>query len=163
MSGRNSERLLPPGRRSAAACRGSADLDRHKHGHSFSCMFNNISQSIRPRHDADQCKHVSPSSLTSVSHVPHGVFEGPDDGVQHQFKLGRRDGEECRKAVRVDSLEQVEEVGPVLWKFLKVLVEKQQMSRVNLLRLFQTGFYHQLHVVFQACLFQTHNIGSRLD
>lgn len=65
-----------------------------------------------------------PSSLTSVSHVPHGVFEGPDDGVQHQFKLGWGDGEECREAVRVYSLEQVEEVGPVLWILLKVLVEK---------------------------------------
>lgn len=68
---------------------------------------------------------MRPSSLTSVGHVPHGVLEGPDDGVQHQFELGRGDGEECREAVRVDSLEQVEEVGPVLWKFLKVLGDKQ--------------------------------------
>lgn len=45
------------------------------------------------------------SCLTSISHIPHGVFEGPDDGVQHQFELGRGDGEECREAVRVYSLE----------------------------------------------------------
>lgn len=59
--------------------------------------------------------------FTSVSNVPHGVLEGPDDGVQHQFKLGRGDSQECRETVRVYSLEQVEEVGPVLWIFLKVL------------------------------------------
>lgn len=49
--------------------------------------------------------NVCVSGLTSISHVPHGVFEGPDDRVQHQFELGRRDGEECREAVRVYSLE----------------------------------------------------------
>ena len=45
------------------------------------------------------------SSLTSVSHIPHGVFEGPDDGIQHQFELGRGDGEESGEAVRVYSLQ----------------------------------------------------------
>lgn len=43
--------------------------------------------------------------LTSISHIPHGVFEGPDDGIQNQFELGRGDGEEGREAVRVYSLE----------------------------------------------------------
>lgn len=67
------------------------------------------------------------SSLTSISHIPHSVFEGPDDRVQHKFELGRGYGEECREAVRVYSLEQVEEVGPVFWKLLKVLAEKHNM------------------------------------
>lgn len=40
-----------------------------------------------------------------VGHIPHGVFKGPDNGVQHQFELSGRDGEECRKAVGVYSLE----------------------------------------------------------
>lgn len=69
-------------------------------------------------------------ALTSVSHVPHGVFKGPDDGVQHQFELGWRDGEECGEAVRVYSLEKVEEVGPVLRILLKVL--RQQINNFSL-------------------------------
>lgn len=84
------------------------------------------------------------SGLTSVGHVPHGVFEGPDDGVQHQFKLGRGDGEECREAVRVDGLEQVEEMGPVLWIFLKVLAGDQRTSRVSLVHLFHADLHHRV-------------------
>lgn len=61
-----------------------------------------------------------------VSHIPHSVLEGPYDGVQHQFELGGRDGEECGETVGVYSLEQVEKVGPVLRILFKVLVEKQQ-------------------------------------
>lgn len=53
------------------------------------------------------------------------MFEGPDDGVQHQFELGRRDGQEGGETVRVDRLEQVEEVGPVLGVLLKVLEDKE--------------------------------------
>lgn len=71
-----------------------------------------------------------------VSHVPHGVFEGPDDGVQHQFELSRRDGQERRETVGVYSLEQVEKVGPVLWILFKVLVEKQNTQK----KLFATHF-----------------------
>ena len=59
--------------------------------------------------------------LTCVGHVPHGVFEGPDDGVQHQLELGRGNGEEGRETLGVDRLEEVEEVGPVLGVLLKVL------------------------------------------
>lgn len=59
--------------------------------------------------------------LTCVSYVPHGVLEGPDDGIQHQLELRRRDGEKSREAVRVHCLQQVEEVCPVLWELLKVL------------------------------------------
>lgn len=70
-----------------------------------------------------------------VSHIPHGVFEGPYDGVQYQFELSRRDGEECRKTVGVYSLEQVEEVGPVFWILFKVLGEKQN-AKDNLYSLF---------------------------
>lgn len=49
------------------------------------------------------------------------MLKGPDDGVQHQFKLHRRDGEESGEAVRVHRMQQVEEVCPVLWELLKVL------------------------------------------
>lgn len=53
------------------------------------------------------------------------MFEGPDDGVQDQFKLGGWDGKECWEAVGVDSLQQVEEVGPVFWVLLKVLLRNK--------------------------------------
>lgn len=56
------------------------------------------------------------------------MFEGPDDGVQHQLELGRWDGEECGEAVRVYSLEKVEEVGPVLRVLFKVLLTKTHVS-----------------------------------
>ena len=49
------------------------------------------------------------------------MLEGPDDGVQHQLELGRRDGQECREAVGVDGLEKVEEMGPVLRELLEIL------------------------------------------
>ena len=51
------------------------------------------------------CMCMFISSLTSVRHIPHGVFEGPDDRIQHQFELGRGDGEERGEAVRVYSLQ----------------------------------------------------------
>lgn len=67
-------------------------------------------------------------SLTCISYVPHGVLEGPDDGVQHQFELRRWDGEESREAVRVHRLEQVEEVCPVLRELLKVLNQSRNVK-----------------------------------
>ena len=39
--------------------------------------------------------------LTCVCHVPHSVFEGPDDGVQHQLELLGRDREEGGETVGV--------------------------------------------------------------
>lgn len=72
------------------------------------------------------CKDLlGPYSLTRVSYVPHGVLKSPDDGVQHQFELHRRDGQKSGKAVRVHCLQQVEEVCPMLWKLLKVLDKTQ--------------------------------------
>lgn len=64
--------------------------------------------------------------LTSVCNVPHGVFKGPDNGVQNQFKLGWGNGEEGREALRVHRLEEVEEMGPMLWVLLKVLERKKK-------------------------------------
>ena len=39
-----------------------------------------------------------------ICHVAHGVLEGPDDGVQHELELLRRDGQEGREAVVIHSL-----------------------------------------------------------
>ena len=39
--------------------------------------------------------------VTCVRDIPHGVFEGPDDGVQHQLELLGRDREEGRETVGV--------------------------------------------------------------
>jgi len=66
---------------------------------------------------------------TGVGHVPHGVLEGPDDGVQHQLELGRGDGQECREAVGVDRLEQVEEMGPVLRELLEILLKATTIKK----------------------------------
>lgn len=66
--------------------------------------------------------------LTCVGHVPHGVFEGPDDGVQDQFELGRSDGQEGCEALGVGGLEEVEEMCSVFREFLKVLRRKNKMS-----------------------------------
>lgn len=66
---------------------------------------------------------------TGVGHIPHRVFEGPNDGVQHQFELSGRDGEECWETVGVYSLEQVEKVGPVLRILFKVLGGKTHTQR----------------------------------
>lgn len=59
------------------------------------------------------------------------MLEGPDDGVQDQFELGRGDGQEGCKALGGGSLEEVEEVSSVFWKFFKVLPrqEKAKMSK----------------------------------
>ena len=35
-------------------------------------------------------KERNRSLLTCVCHIPHGVLEGPDNGIQHKFKLLRR-------------------------------------------------------------------------
>lgn len=63
---------------------------------------------------------------TSVCNIPHGVFESPDNGVQNQFELGRGNGKEGREALRVHRLEEVEEMGPMLWVLLKVLERKKK-------------------------------------
>ena len=44
---------------------------------------------------------------TCVRHVPHGVLEGPDDGVENQLELLGRDREEGGEAVGVHGLKQV--------------------------------------------------------
>lgn len=74
----------------------------------------------------EACLFVPP--LTCVCHIPHGVFEGPDDGVQNQFELCWWDGQECWETLRVDSLQQVEEMRPVLRELLKVLTEAKQRA-----------------------------------
>lgn len=63
---------------------------------------------------------------TCVGHVPHRVLEGPDDGVQDQFELGRRDGQEGREALRGGCLKEVEEMGSVFRKFFKVLMRWEE-------------------------------------
>lgn len=81
-----------------------------------------------------------------VGNVPHGVFEGPDDGVQHQLELGRRDGQEGRKTVGVYSLEQVEKVGPVFWILFKVL--KQTKCKKHTSTFYLKGFWSKSHKPF---------------
>ena len=49
-------------------------------------------------------QHLVENAQTGVSHVAHGVLEGPDDGVQHQLELCRGYAEECFEAVGVDRL-----------------------------------------------------------
>ena len=39
-----------------------------------------------------------------VGHVPHGVFESPDDGVEDELELLRGDAEEGGEAVSIDCL-----------------------------------------------------------
>ena len=56
----------------------------------------------RPRHVLQQ---LVEDVQAGVGHVPHRVLEGPDDGVQHQLELSRRNGEEGREAVVVDRLQ----------------------------------------------------------
>lgn len=68
------------------------------------------------------------------------MFEGPDDGVQHQFELGGGDGEERREAVRVDGLQQVEEVSSVLGILFKVLKD----TTTNALKISCVRFIHSL-------------------
>ncbi len=68
------------------------------------------------------------SPLTCVGHIPHGVFEGPDDGVQNQFELCWWDGQECWETLGVDSLQQVEEMRPVLGELLEVLTDAKQRA-----------------------------------
>lgn len=69
-------------------------------------------------------------SQTCVGYIPHGVLESPDDGVQHQLKLGRRDGQEGGEALRGGRLQQVEEMSPVLGKLLKVLAGRKRGNAV---------------------------------
>lgn len=71
------------------------------------------------------------SVQTCVGHVPHGVLEGPDDGVQDQFELGGGDRQEGGEALTSGSLEEVEEMGPMFWEFLKVLTERRKESCKN--------------------------------
>lgn len=63
---------------------------------------------------------------TCVGHIPHGVLEGPDDGVQDQFELGRGDGQEGREALGGGGLKEVEEMGPVFWEFFEVLMRREE-------------------------------------
>ena len=51
---------------------------------------------------------------TGVCHVPHGVLEGPDDGVEDELELLRRNGQEGREAVQIHSLRMDEKVKFVL-------------------------------------------------
>lgn len=83
--------------------------------------------------------------LTRVSHVAHGVLESPDNGVQHQFELGWRDGQECREALGVDRLQQVEEVRPVLRVLLKVL-QRNKHTQTNFSYLRQCYWLKHLQI-----------------
>lgn len=56
------------------------------------------------------------------------MLEGPDDGVQDQFELGRGDGQEGWEALGGGGLKEVEEMGSVFWEFFKVLTGKIRRS-----------------------------------
>lgn len=62
---------------------------------------------------------------TRVGHVPHGVLEGPDDGVQDQLELGGGDGQEGGEALGGGRLEEVEEMSSVFWEFFKILTRRE--------------------------------------
>lgn len=59
------------------------------------------------------------------------MLEGPDDGVQDQFELGRGDGQEGREALGGGGLEEVEEMGSVFWEFFKVLTVQKENNKVS--------------------------------
>lgn len=80
---------------------------------------------------ADRNCHIHHSSLTCVSHVPHRVLKGPDDGVQDQFELGRGNGQEGCKTLGGGSLEEVEEMSSVFWEFFKVLTKEGKVQAVT--------------------------------
>jgi hypothetical protein len=71
------------------------------------------------------------------------VFEGPDNGVQNQFKLGRGNGEKGREALRVHRLEEVEEMGPMLWVLLKVLERRKKLGQLKLDNISGITFYKE--------------------
>ena len=56
------------------------------------------------------------------------MFKAPDDRVQDKLKLGGWDGKEGEETVRVDSLQEQEEVGAVLRILFKVLVDHVQSA-----------------------------------
>lgn len=113
MSDRSSEPLPPPEPHSAAECKGSAGLQDISH--CINVMINDYG--LLDMHYGTSDIRV----LTSVCHISHSVFKSPYNGVQHKFKLGWWDGQECWEAVRVHSLKQVEEMRPVLWVLFKIL------------------------------------------
>ena len=50
----------------------------------------------------------------SVSHISHGVFECPDDGVQHQLELCRRDVQQgCKHTIKSESTGEVNKDGEI--------------------------------------------------
>ena len=63
---------------------------------------------------------------TCVGDIPHRVLEGPDDGVQDEFELGRGDWQEGWKALGRGGLKEVEEMGSVFGEFLKVLKAQEE-------------------------------------
>ena len=69
------------------------------------------------------------SVRTCVGHVPHRVLEGPDDGVQYQFELGRGDGQEGWETLGCGGLEEVEEMSSVFWEFFKVLMAEKEKKK----------------------------------
>lgn len=87
--------------------------------------------------------------LTSVCHISHGVFKSPYNRVKHKFKLGWWDGKECWETVRVHRLQQVEEMCPVFWVFLKVLNKKNTHHII----------YISIYMLFEKCIC---NIGKLL-
>lgn len=94
-----------------------------------------LSRHISRHQTHEDAKHRD-RKRTCISHVPHGVLKGPDDGVQHQLKLRWWNGQESRETLRVHRLQQVEEVCPVFWELLKVLDrtrEEQQNNQHSLL------------------------------
>lgn len=52
----------------------------------------------------DVLKEFQEDLETDVGHVSHGVFEGPNDAVEDQFELGRRDVEKRNETMIIDCL-----------------------------------------------------------
>ena len=67
----------------------------------------------------EDVEYVEPS----VADVAHRVLERPDDRVEHQLELVRRQAEQRREAVAVDGLQEQIEIGSVLWKLFEILAD----------------------------------------
>ena len=131
-----SYRVRKYGYRRAPRCTGTKpEQTRHLRGDRHNAdgtgiLRTNTAQYIQAA-DSRQTPDPVRATRTCVCHVAHGVLEGPDDGVEHELELRRVDGQEGVEAVRVDGLQQQEEVGAVLRVLLEVLRKRREMPLIK--------------------------------
>ena len=79
-------------------------------------------------------KQLVENVQTRVCHVSHGVLECPDDGVEDELELRRRDREEGSEAVVVDRLQHDEKVGPVFRELFEILRENMDLINAKVIK-----------------------------